>query len=397
MATPKKVKEKAEAADKLQRQLAEGNTGEKAATPAPPTPPVATEEAGETAPTAEAAPEVQPTETAQPVTATETPVQTETAGEEVTVEDPAKLLHSYKVLKGKYNAEVPQLAKDKKALQNQLTEAQNLIVNLMSGSQPGAETAAPAAGGGAIAFPTDGAAEATPLTPSGAPTEDGPGTIPGPVDVELTPITSQDTDEHGDNWFKFVIRSVEHYFKEKGIAQTLGSIETRIRNLETATAKNTSDGYYDVIYDKVKDFDAVNENPLFISWLDEADPRTGYVWNDLLQNAHKSMDAQKVINIVNTWKEDSGLSVVDAGAASGRNLETEVIPDERGGTETPGAAPNLPTYTLDQYKAKINEITALRREKKISDEEYNKRFAQLIAANNEGRVKAAPAPSAAAI
>jgi len=52
----------------------------------------------------------------------------------------------------------------------------------------------------------------------------------------------------------------------------------------------------------VPDWETINKDPAFLKWLGEMDPLTGIQRQELLNQAHKALDAPRVANFFNSWK-----------------------------------------------------------------------------------------------
>jgi hypothetical protein len=233
---------------------AEAPAPEAPAVPAPAAP--AAEATPAAQPAAEAAPEVAPA----PAAPEPAPVASELEVEK----------HRYKVLQGKYNNEVPRLQRTVQNLETQIQELrqqtlaqQTLLANM---SKP----AAPA---------------------------------PAPAPTKL--VSDEETKEFGSDLIDVIRRAArEEVMAEVGplIEKRLQPVAQRAEMAHTAAAatsqevaRRSQDDVLALLADEVPDWEQVNADEAFITWLQQPDAYSGEKRHDLLKRAFIRYDGPRVV------------------------------------------------------------------------------------------------------
>ena len=127
--------------------------------------------------------------------------------------------------------------------------------------------------------------------------------------------------------------------KLKELESTLDSFKEvvpKVDRIVTGQAKTAEQQFWNKIDKAIPNWKAINGHQDFVTWLFSADPMTGQARQDLLDDAQKKADADRVIHIFKTWigetgyGEDSETEV--AHVESNTELESQVAPGKgRGG------------------------------------------------------------------
>lgn len=302
-ALPRQVQKQIEAAN----QIAEEITKQRKAAEAPPpaegeTPP---------APTAEAPPVESPPPT---------PPAAEAPPPPAPPASPDPYEQKYKVLQGKYNAEVPRL-------QNQLREAMNRIENL---------TAQVTATQGMMAnLGRQGAA--APAADTAPPTR---------------LVKEDEIRDFGPDLYDFIKRTAQEVVapeveaRIKPMAQQVEQVRSTTDTVARHAAKTEQERLLETLDDEVPEWKALNEDEKFLDWLDQVDPYSGNRRGQLLQEAYRRHDSTRVVAFFKGFLNENAVVTQPAAAAqapptearSQRSLEDFVAP----GTPKAGAtgAPN---------------------------------------------------------
>jgi hypothetical protein len=224
--------------------------------------------------------------------------------------------HRYKVLQGKYNAEVPRLQAQNKdltqqfaAMQNQLQATQALLAGM--GQQP----QAPRLG------------------------------QPAP---QPSLVTAKEVTEFGADLYDFVKRTAAEV-----VAPQVHSLEERFRPtaqivqqmapMVQQTAENQQRTTADVAHDKMcngldeacEGWETVNTSPEFQAWLDEVDPYAGAKRGAMLAQAYGNGDVTRVANFFTGFTKEHA-----AVAPQGQQ------PQSTAQGTNPGATPNVSLASL---------------------------------------------------
>lgn len=313
VAIPRKVQEAAERAEALHKELYESQGGEPQPAPTEPeTAPVetpSTNEPNDKAPdsTSDAAP---PTE--QP--------------DNQKKDDQWE--HRYKVLEGKYRAEVPRLSADNRALKQQLETLKTEIEQLKSQGE----------------------------------------TKPSSL------ISSEDREKYGDDLLDVIKRAAQEQVAAK--EGEIADLKRQLEMVTTTTAKTVEVGFFERLGQLVPDWVSINGEETFLKWLDEYDEFTGRTRQDLLSDAEHAKDADRVARFFLKWKQSQEASADQ----SKRNLEAQVTPDSNRVVVPP---------TGKRYftRREIADFYAAARRGDISAKEMVAMEAEIHAATLDGRIR----------
>ena len=349
MSLPEQIRKQSEAVQKLYQQMdasAEGAAGTEAAAAQPATP-------VEPVPTAPAAvPADSGAQPVQPVAAAEPPASG------VSTDD---FEQKYKTLQGMFNNEVPRLHAERKDLQTRLSQAEALLATLSS----------------------------------------VPATQPTPTQ---SLVTDEDKTAYGDS-----IDMMRKVAREEGfqLQQKLHQMETALNNL--AASLNTSvlpqvrqvaqrqavsaeEQFWANLSNAVPQWQQINNDPDFKSWLLEVDHLSGVTRQSFLEQAQSALDVQRVIHFFRTFADQTGkfgftpavqptTPVQPSRAAS--ELEQQVAPGRsRGGT--PPTASAAKTYTPADIKKFYEDVRT--GAYKGREPERNRIEHDIFAARREGRL-----------
>lgn len=319
MAIPRAVKEAAERAEALHKQLYEQPSAEPQ--PAPEEPVAAPVDSS--LPVA-AEPTQQPADAAT--------VEQESASappneqpDEQKKEDPWE--HRYKVLEGKYRAEVPRLAADNRDLRTKMDALSAELESLKSkADQPNS-----------------------------------------------TLISQEDREKYGDDLLDVIKRAAQEQVAAKD--QEIAALKSRLESIHSDTAKNAEVSFYDRLSQLTPDWVTVNDDPGFLKWLDEYDGLTGKRRQDLLSDAENSRDADRVSRFFNAWKSQQKTTT----ASTNKALEAQVVP-ETNKVVTPPKAKRFFT------RAEIADFYSRARRGEVSNADMVAVESEIHAATLEGRV-----------
>ena len=313
MAIPRAVREAAEKAEALHKQVYEAAPSEDpqpqpSADPQPePTPP---------------APEPSPAPAADAAVA---PPQGELPDQQQK-EDPWE--HRYKVIEGKYRAEVPRLAADNRELRSQLENLQQELESLKS------QAAKP----------------------------------------QQSLISNEDREKYGDDLLDVIKRAAQEQVTAKDAE--IAELKRRLDLVNQTTAKTVEVSFYDRLGQLAPDRVTINSDENFLRWLDEYDELTGKTRQDLLSDAEASRDAERVARFFTKWKATQQKSVASNSSA----LAAQVAPDSNRNVQAP---PGKRFFTRQE----ITDFYARARRGEMSSKEMVAMEAEIHAATIEGRIR----------
>lgn len=184
------------------------------------------------------------------------------------------LAQKYRTLQGMYNAEVPKLHQTNKMLQDRVQNLEQLLSSFQS-SQP--------------------------KKPESAPTK------------EVKLITDKEIEEFGDSIDIMRKAAQEVYAAKQGeidelkaqLAQ-LQPLGQRMDKLAQSQVVSAEQAFWSDLSMLEPDWQTINANQDFQTWLLQMDPLTGYVRQDLLENAQSNLDARRVTAFFKEWANVSG-------------------------------------------------------------------------------------------
>lgn len=357
-AVRKQIANAQKVADEYYKQIADGQPDPNA----PPSgdPPAGDPPAGDP-PVDPPAPPATPPEAAKPATPTPIPQDTwET---------------KYKVLQGKYNAEVPRLQNQVRELidttrnlRDQVTATQNLLASL------------------------------------NAPQNTPPANPPAPAAAKRL-VTDEEIKQFGPDLFDFIKRAAAESVVpvvdskiESRVAPVVSKVEQTASNVATTQKREElrlRDQVLALLDDKVPTWRELNEDSAFLEWLDQVDPYSGYQRGALLEAAFAKYDGPRVVHFFRGYlNEHAALNPNPAPPAAGtppapkpqKELKDFVAP----GAPKPGAAV-APDGSGKRvwYRAEIAKFYKECQDGKYKarPEERKRLEADIFAAQSEGRIR----------
>lgn len=308
MAMPRAVEEAAKRAEELHAQLYNQQNTEPPADPDNQTDP-------------SAAPQDPPADPAP-----QDPPQDPPAPQDPPKEDPWE--HKYKVMEGKYRAEVPRLAAENRDLRQKFDALTAEVERLKS----------------------------QPSTPA------------------QSLISPEDREKYGDDLLDVIKRTAQEQVAAKDVE--IEDLKRRLDGVHQDTAKTAEVTFYDRLGETVPDWVAINADECFLKWLDEYDEFTGRTRQELLSDAEQARDASRVARFFTKWKAEQTQSV----ATSQRALESQVVPDTNKVVKAPAGKRFF-------TRAEIAEFYQAARRGEISSKDMVAMEAEIHAATLDGRVR----------
>lgn len=241
-------------------------------------------------------------------------------------EDPWE--HKYKVMEGKYRAEVPRLAADNRDLRQKLDALTADLERLKS----------------------------QPSTPA------------------QSLISPEDREKYGDDLLDVIKRTAQQQVAAKDAE--IEELKRRLDGVHQDTAKTAEVSFYDRLGELVPDWVSINAEDGFLKWLDEYDEFTGRTRQDLLSDAENARDAVRVARFFSKWKAEQTQSV----ATSQRALESQVVPDSNKVVKAPQGKRFF-------TRSEIQQFYAAARRGEISSKDMVAMEAEIHAATLEGRIR----------
>lgn len=290
---------------------------------------------------ADAAP-AQPTEPAQPSPTPAAAAPQEPAQQAVETRDASYWQHRFNVMKGKYDAEVPQLNTRINELTRQLQEAQR---------------AAPAA------------------------------SAPQRAQEALADLSQEELDQFGPDLVALVQRIASKVAAPASPASTaeLETLRSEVGQLKDERQQDATARFWADLERAVPSFREINSDQRFHAWLSELDAVTGLPRQQLLANAQQDLSAYRVAALFNQFTQFNPVAAQPAVKSTPQVPEDQIQPGQsRAGGDVVQPSSQLRTWSSA-------EISAFYRDKaagKYSQADAAALEADIFAAQRQGRITA---------
>ena len=232
----------------------------------------------------------------------------------------------YKVLQGKYNAEVPRLSQQVRDLRVQADRAVTTKKEISEVAE----------------------------------------------EFDLNP---EDFEDYGEEFTKLVKAF-------KGLEGRNKQLEQLASNFTASSQRRDSEHFETIMDTQCPDWRALNNNANLIEWLQEEEGITGQPRQAFLNQAAQSLDANKVAIIFNKFKKE--FAIPTAKNKKPTNLAREVTPNT---TSTSGAVPTSKAKKVWTRK-EIADFYRNKSDRKIDPKKAARMEKDIFLANQEGRIAA---------
>jgi len=173
---------------------------------------------------------------------------------------------------------------------------------------------------------------------------------------------------------------------ESMLQQMQASVVPQVRAVAQRQQVSAEQQFWSDLTTFVPQWREVNDNPDFQSWLLDVDPLTGAARQTFLDEAQRSLDANRVSAFFQTWLDTSGqVFVPQSTPAAANELEKQVAPGRSRGSGSPTSkAPK--TYSPDDIKEFFNAVRLGKYKGREPERDRIER--DIFAAQREGRITA---------
>lgn len=292
----------------------------------------------------------------------EKPVQSTVTSEQGNREDPNSETYAqrWRTLQGQFNAEVPRLRGANKELQARVAQLENLLSSLSS-------------------------------APSAAPSAQ-------PQSMQKL-VTDDDVAEYGESidMMRKVTREEVGSLQGKiaqleGVIANLtqsvsGSVIPQVQRVAQQQAASAEERFWSSLAQRVPNWQQINNDQDFQSWLLEIDPLTNTSRQTHLEIAQRDLDVNRVIAFFNAFTAASGKFAPQANAQPNRSaseLEKQIAPGRARGSAGGTANQTAKTYTPEDIKKFFNDVRSGRYKGRETERDRIER--DIFAAQREGRI-----------
>lgn len=325
-ALPKQVQAQADEADRIANELAAAN-----------------------------APAIQPTDTSAPQDSAQaepqaqsTEAQASPAPQPTSDENDIAWQTRYRVLQGKYDAEVPRLNVRVRELEQQLQQA---VEQFKQAAQAPQQPEPP---------------------PKRLVTEKDEEAFGSDL-LDVSRRVAQEVIEREREQFAKLVEGLRA--ENAKLHQQLGSVSER----QGATDRR---GYLSTLESQIPGFDAINADPKFLEWLDEMDPMTGLARKAYLTDAYNAMDVGRTAAIFLSWP---GAKAHQQQSRPNAGLAKQVAPNAARASAAPSASPNERVWSMRDIDAFYKDMA--RGSYRGRDTDAQRIEAEIDLAVSQGRVR----------
>ncbi len=150
-----------------------------------------------------------------------------------------------------------------------------------------------------------------------------------PREYDLRKYFSEvELETYGEDMIKTVLRASAKMLDERTesvdkIGTELADVKSRLEYTEQMSAEQKKSTFWAVFQAQVPDWQKVNDDPEFHTWLGEVDPVAGEERQSILTSAESRLDGARVAQIFNTFKQVK----LNKATPPVRNKERMVVPE----------------------------------------------------------------------
>ena len=234
--------------------------------------------------------------------------------------------HRFKVLQGKYNAEVPRFAHENKDLKSRLQSLEEQLEDMKNAK---------------------------------------------PVELLVKP---EEIEQYGEGLIDVARRVAREELASKD-AQ-IAKLRSEIDSVKSVQSHVVQDNFFKSLTEMVPDWEALNADANFLNWLDGVDDLTGETRQALLGKAENQRDPVRAAKFFNMYKKTSQ----SWAAQSAASMEQQIVPPTN-------QAPSTPQAKKIWTRAEITSFYDRVRRGTISDADVVAIEADIASASFEGRIR----------
>jgi len=142
-------------------------------------------------------------------------------------------------------------------------------------------------------------------------------------------------------------RSLKDKLQDAGKDATLSK---KVDQIEKHQQFTDEERYVSRLSALVPDWEKINNDTSFHAFLSETDPFTGLTRQELLTNADKALDANRVANFFNIFKQKNNIDTSSNHVEKKKDLKSQVVPDTQsgGGGQNGTTVPRITDQQLQQ-------------------------------------------------
>lgn len=201
-------------------------------------------------------------------------------------------------------------------------------------------------------------------------------------------VTDADVESFGEDMVDMVRRAAREEFdalakKFAGeLDKRFGAVAAKVEQTEQVVVKSAKDKFWDAVDTKHADFEAVNSDPRWFAFLDTRIPGSRLTRRTLAEKAIAELDAEALIEQVGLFKESLPKAEPQQPTKQKSTLNSQVAPNTSGASN-PSPDPVGKIWTGAEYAAALDH----RNMQRMSRADYDALVAEAETAFAEGRVR----------
>jgi len=206
-------------------------------------------------------------------------------------------------------------------------------------------------------------------------------------------VTQKDIDAFGEDLIDAMRRTAREearkaYAAEReALERKFGAVETQVGQVAQQVDKTSANAFWGDVVRLVPDWPQVDQDPTWISWLDTTPEYAAATYRELAGQAISKGNAQKIAKLVDTWKKESGRqqpAPQPAQATPARPQQSELERQVAPSTVRSGSSPSAQKIlTRADYEA----LYDVRNVQRYGEKEAARMIAEADLAVAENRVR----------
>lgn len=203
--------------------------------------------------------------------------------------------------------------------------------------------------------------------------------IPQPIEPKplKSNITKEEVQEYGENFTDYVKRASKDVVQQYSSNNETASLQNEVKELKENQKRLEQQKFYSDLTQLCPAWEQVNVDPEFEKWLKVRDDLSGFTREQLLVNAQSKNDSITVANIFNAYLSEA---TIKAPSNSQPNLENQVVPKTTQRTSVPQGKKIFTTTEITKFYQDCKD-------KKYTQKQADEIEREIFNAQNDNRIR----------
>jgi hypothetical protein len=208
-------------------------------------------------------------------------------------------------------------------------------------------------------------------------------------------LTDEDTEDYGEDLINVVKRAAREEIDAElaALKKENATLRAAVSGVSSTVRQNVRNDLYSTLAEAVPDWKAINNSEDFLLWLEQSDPYSGVIRQDMLTRAFENNDATRVINFFRGFINESGAVKPPAGQDTPTrdpklDMKDFVAPGKpkgNSGQAQTGAQKDVRVWTQKDVQRFYSDVRAGKY--RLNPEEKTRIEQEIIHAANTGNVR----------